>query len=138
MARNETIEHDGVVQKSGNESVTILISSASACSGCHAANSCTLSQAEEKIIEIHGNYRVERGDKVKVLMKKTMGYSALFIGYIAPLFLVVIMLIVLSSMNIPELAAGAGSLGILVPYYLILFLLKNKISKRFTFTIQPV
>lgn len=138
MAGIGTIEHDGVVQRSDNKSVTITISSASACSGCRAENSCSLSQKEEKIVVVQGYYNVGPGDRVKVLMKKTMGYSALFYGYISPLILVIMMLVILSSLKVPEIAAGAGSIGILLPYYLILFLFRKQISKKFTFTIKPV
>jgi sigma-E factor negative regulatory protein RseC len=136
MASEGTIEHDGIVQRSDTKSVTVKISSASACSGCHAGNSCTLSQTEEKIIDVPGYYNVSPGDTVTVLMKKTMGYSAVFLGYLFPLVLVVIMLIILTSLKLPEFVAGAASVSVLIPYYLILFLFRKQISKKFTFTIK--
>ncbi len=136
MTSSGTIEHDGIVQRSDNKSVTVKISSASACAGCHAENACTLSQTEEKIVEVPGYYKVEPGDKVTVLMKQAMGYSALFFGYLSPLILVVIALIVLTSLNVPEIWAGTGSIGMLIPYYLILYLFRKQLNKKYTFTIK--
>ncbi len=136
MTNMETIEHDGIVQRTDNRSVTVKISSASACSGCHAGNSCTLSRIEEKIVDIPGYYNVAPGDQVTVLMKKSMGYSAVILGYLSPMILVVIMLVILTSLQLPELVAGAISIGILIPYYLVLFFFRQQVSRKFTFTIK--
>jgi len=46
-------------------------------------------------------------------------------------------LIILTLLNFSELFAGLFSIGILAPYYLVLYLLKNKLSKTFKFTISP-
>jgi len=131
-----TIDHTGIVQVVNDESVIVTISSASACSGCHAEGSCTLSGKEEKIIEVSGNYDVHPGDIVTILMKQSMGYTALFLGYLIPLFAVIILLITLISMKIPELIAGVTSIGILIPYYIILFFYRKKINERFTFMLK--
>ena len=139
MARSEnyeSIEHEGIVQKSDEKSVTVLISSASACSGCHAEGSCNLSDVKEKIVEVKGNHEFSPGDNVVVLMKKSMGYSALFLGYVFPFILVITVLIILAALQVTELIAGLGSLAILIPYYLILYFFRNRISNKFEFSIK--
>jgi len=134
--KTECIEHDGIVQGSGNGSVTVKISSASACSGCHAEGSCTMSGKEEKIVDVTGSYNVSPGDKVTILLQQSAGFTALFLGYIIPLLLVVTLLIILISASVNELTAGLFSIGILIPYYFILRLLRDRIAKKFTFTIK--
>jgi positive regulator of sigma E activity len=131
-----TINHEGIVQKTGDKSVIVSISSASACSGCHAENSCTLSGKEEKMIEVPGSYGVKPGDKVTILMKQSMGFAALFFGYLLPLFSVLFMLILLISLQVPELAAGLISLAMLIPLYTILYFFRNRINEKFTFTLK--
>jgi len=133
---NGTIDHKGIVQKTDNNSVTVCISAASACAGCHAEGSCTLSGKEEKIVEVSGNYNVKPGDNVTVLMKQSMGYVALFLGYILPLVAVIAILILLIYLKAPELVAGLVSIGILIPYYLILFSFRKRINNKFTFTLK--
>jgi sigma-E factor negative regulatory protein RseC len=131
-----TIEHAGIVQKSDNKSVTVIISSESACSGCHAEGFCSLSGKEDKIIDISGRYNVEPGQNVTVLMKKSMGYSAVMLGYVVPFILVIGMVIFLGSMSLPELITGLGSIAVLVPYYLLLWLFRKRINNNFRFTIK--
>ncbi len=80
------INHEGIVKNKNENTVIISITSASACSGCHAEGSCSLSGNEEKMIEVRGNYNVKPGDNVTILMKQSMGYAALFLGYILPLY----------------------------------------------------
>ncbi len=92
--------------------------------------------APGKIIDISGRYNVKPGDSVTVLMKQSMGYSALFLGYILPVILVLVTLAIMISMDAGELAAGLLSLSVLIPYYLILFLLKKRINEIFTFTLK--
>jgi sigma-E factor negative regulatory protein RseC len=129
----ETIKHAGIVKVADNKSVFVSIISESACAGCHAEGSCNLSGSEEKTVEVKGNYNVKPGDKVTVLMKQSTGYAALFLGYLLPLISVVTTLIILISLDIPELEAGLLSLAILIPYYMILFLFRKRINEKFTF-----
>jgi sigma-E factor negative regulatory protein RseC len=131
-----TINHDGVVQQVDKKSVSVSISATSACSGCHAEGSCTFSGKEEKIIEVTGNYNVKQGDKVTIIMNQSMGYTALFLGYVFPLISVISILIVLISLKVPELAAGLVSLSILMPYYIIMYFFRKRINEKFTFTLK--
>lgn len=130
------IQHEGIVQSREINKVIVRISSSSACSGCHAEGTCSVTGKEEKIVEISGNYLVSAGDSVTVLMNQSMGYSALILGYLIPLAAVMIMLIVLVSFSISELNAGLFSLAILIPYYLTLYLFRDRINKKFTFMLK--
>jgi positive regulator of sigma E activity len=130
------IDHEGIVQRTGNNSVFVSISSASACSGCHAEGSCAMSGKEEKIIEIRGTYNVKAGDQVTILMKQSMGYSALFLGYIFPVIAVIGVLMTMAAFKVPELKSGLASIGILIPYYTILYFLRKRLDKKFTFTLK--
>jgi positive regulator of sigma E activity len=137
MSENSgNIEHDGIVKSSDKKSVTVTIFATSACSGCHAEGICSLSGREEKTVEIPGIYDVLPGDNVTILMKQSTGYSAVFLGYVLPLILVVALLIILASLSVSELAAGIGALSLLIPYYLTLYFFRNRINKKFTFTLK--
>jgi sigma-E factor negative regulatory protein RseC len=132
----KTIEHKGIVQSTDEKSVNVVITSKSACSGCHAEGSCTLSGKEEKIIEITGRYNVKPGDSVTVLMNQSMGFAALFLGYVLPLISVLTILIILISFHVQELIAGLVSLATLIPYFGFLLLLRKRINQKFTFTLK--
>lgn len=136
LNNNETIQHEGVVQKADEKSVIVKIISYAACSGCHAEGFCTMSNKEDKLIEVTGNYNVNPGDNVIIMMNQSMGYTAILLSYILPLVAVLVLLIILISFSVSELAAGLFSLVILVLYYIILYLFRNKIDKKFTFTLK--
>jgi sigma-E factor negative regulatory protein RseC len=130
------INHEGVVLSNNGSTVIISISSEPACSGCHAEGSCSLSGKEKKTIEVQGKYEVKSGEQVTILMKQSMGYIALFLGYLLPGIAVVTVLITMISIKVPELFAGLISLAILLPYYILLFFLRARIDKKFTFTLK--
>jgi len=133
---NGNVNHKGVVRRVDSKSVTVSISSASSCSGCHAEGACSLSGMEEKFIEISGSYNVEPGDTVTILMKQSMGYAALLLGYLLPLITVIFFLIILIAMDVNELIAGLSSIAAVFPYYLILFFFRKRINEKFTFTLK--
>jgi sigma-E factor negative regulatory protein RseC len=132
----ESIEHEGIVESADDRSLKVKIISDSACSGCHAEGFCLISGQKEKDIVIPGKYFVSPGDSVKVLMKKSMGYKALFLGYILPFIVFMAALIILVIFSVGELYAGLGALAVLIPYYLTLWFFRKRIENKFTFTIK--
>jgi sigma-E factor negative regulatory protein RseC len=136
MNTENNIEHEGIVRNADDESITVLLSPVSACSGCSSEKSCGIAGSAEKIVTIRGQFDVKPGDHVVVTMKQSLGYSALFIGYLMPLLIVLFVLFVLISLSINELISGFISLGILIPYYSGLFLYRQYFDKKFSFTIK--
>lgn len=135
-SRSNIINHEGTVTENTGKSVKVSIISATACSGCHAKGACNMSESEVKIVEVKGSYSVTPGDSVSVLMKQSQGYAAVLYGYIFPLLSVIIILMILAGLGVPELTAGLVSLGMLLPYYLILYLFRKRINEKFTFTLK--
>jgi len=135
-ASHGTIQHDGTVTKVDGNSVLVSITSNSACSGCHAEGLCGISGKEEKIIDIRGRYNVSPGDSVTVMMEQSTGYKAVVLSYLAPLIIVITGLITCNILSFNELTAGLISILLLVPWYVILYLFRNKINRSFTFTLK--
>ncbi len=134
--RSPEIEHKGVVSAADEQSVTVLISRATACSGCHSEKLCGISGKEEKIVTIQGKYNVYPGEEVTVTMKQTLGYSALLLGYVLPLSVVLLLLIILTAFSVNELFSCLFSIGALIPYYTILFLYRKFLDKKFIFILK--
>lgn len=135
---NNIIQHEGIVQETENESVLVKITSLSACSGCHAQGVCGMVGKEDKVIRIAGNFSVKEGDPVTVIMNKSMGYLAVLLSYVFPFFLVITTLFIMNAMSFHELASGLLSLGVLLPYYLIIYLFRNRINNEFTFSLKKL
>lgn len=130
------IAHEGSVQQTYGNSVTVLLSPRTNCTGCLEKNSCNISGRENKIVTISGNYNVRPGDSVIVLMKQSMGYFALFLGYLLPLFLVVLLLVLLLILSVNELVSGLLSIAVLIPYYMLLIVFRKEINKKISFTLK--
>jgi len=133
------IDHKAVVQEIGEHSVTVRFISQSACASCHAKGACMVSESSEKTLEISKpSWEVLTGQEVEVVLSKSLGFKAVAYGYVLPFFLVLISLLSLSSIGMVELQAGLISLSALFPYYLILYLLRDKFTKKYSFSIRKV
>lgn len=130
------IEHEGTVTNKTDHSVTVTITTVSACANCREKGACTMADKKDKTVEIKGNYNVKKGDQVTVLMRQELGLPALFLGYLLPLVLVIVSLIVMISLSVNEAISGLISISILLPYYIILRIFRRQIDKKFTFALK--
>lgn len=139
MSNNKTIEHTGIVKKIDNNSIIVGIIKNSGCASCQAKESCNVSDVEEKEIEIR-NFENDFsiGEQVKVYFSESLGFRALFLGYVLPFLIVFIVLIILTGAGADEGLSGLLALGSLPPYYLIIFIVKNKLKKTFSFSIKKL
>lgn len=134
-----TIEHQGIVNKIDGSSIEVLIIQSTACSSCSAKGYCSSSESKEKIIEItEKNHSYKVGDSVMLEGATTMGLKAVFLAFVLPFIWIMICLFVLMYFLQNELYAAILSLISLVPYYLILWLLKDHIKHKFTFKLKPI
>ena len=142
MIMEKQVEHEGTVASVCDNTVIVRIVAASACSGCAAHGHCMSGMsAGSKEIDIridNTSSDFVSGERVKVIMRQAFGMRALFIGYIAPLVLVLATLPIVYQLTHNELASGISALLMLVPYYLSLKLFNRKISKAFGFTVQKI
>jgi sigma-E factor negative regulatory protein RseC len=139
MSANEgSIIHPGIIEKIEEDKILVKILSQSACSTCHAKAACMVSDVEEKIVEVNkdraGHWK--EGEQVNVHMRKSLGPRAVFLGYLMPLIVLVVALIILVSLIHNEGIAALLSLLLLIPYYFVLYLFKDKIGKTFSFYIE--
>lgn len=137
-SKPNVIEHLGRVDAVTPSDIRVVIVSQSACASCHAKGACTASDTSEKIVVISkANHNYLVGEAVKVLLKQSLGYKALFLGYLLPLIILLTALFVFSAF-MSEGKSGLFALLVLLPYYAILYLFRNKIAKQFIFDIQKI
>lgn len=132
------IRHQGIVDHSDENTVFVKIITPSACDACHTKGMCSVMEMKERMIEVRkkDNYTFKPGDRVIIEMLPSMGGKAVFLGYFLPFLLVIITLIAASSF-VPEVTAGLLALGILLPYYLVLFFARKRLSNSFSFHLRP-
>jgi sigma-E factor negative regulatory protein RseC len=133
----QQIEHSGIVQHIDGNKAQILIIQQSACSACHAKSACTMSDQQEKVVEVLiDDNSIREGDKVIVYGSNSIGLQAVLIAFVLPLLLVFLLLFILSIYLKNEAVAGLIALSVLIPYYLILSLFDKKLKNKFEFHIK--
>jgi len=135
----KSIEHSGRILSIKDNLIKVQFLSLSACASCHAKGVCSAADMEEKIVEAHGlGSQFAVGEKVMVSLKQSMGFQAVFFGYVLPFLLTLSLLIILTAMDFNEAIAGGGALAVLLPYYVTLYILRKRIQKKFTFSVRKI
>lgn len=73
-----------------------------------------------------------------VEVKKSMGLKAVWISYVIPLAILMILILSLSGLALAELYVGLLSIAGVALYYGVVYLLRDRISKEFFFTIRRI
>jgi len=137
MRSKASVEHKGVVEKISDSVIRVGFVSHSACSGCHAKGACSLSDVENKYVDIKnegGSY--QPGEPVDIILEQKQGFRALWLGYILPLLVMLTTLLIVVAITGREGLAGIIAVLILIPYYVLLYLFRNKVKEKFEFKIR--
>lgn len=135
---NETISHEGVITKISDDELEIKILAKSACAACHAKSACSMSDMKEKILNVPRpkNRDFQLMQQVIVRMKVSQGNKAAILGYLIPFILMMAMLFTLIGCGLGEGLSALCSIAALIPYYIILYLRRDKLKKQFEYEIE--
>ncbi len=137
MADLDYIEHEGIVTEVSPQLIKVRIVNESACASCHAKGACTAADLQDKIIDIYqSESEVQTGQRVMVLGKKSLAPKAVLLAYVYPILIMLAVLIITFYVANNELLAGGLTLAALVPYYVVIYMLKDKLKRTFSFTIK--
>ena len=132
------ITHKAKVIEMTPDFTTVEILVNSACSECHAKGLCGMSETQEKVISLptdpYASYNV--GDEVELCTKMSMGMKAVWISYVIPLIIMMILILSLSAVFDSEVVTGLASVGGVALYYLIIWLLRDRLNNEFVFFIK--
>lgn len=138
MAKKNEIRHDGKIIEITPDFTTVEILVSSACAACHAKGLCGMSEAEEKVIMVptdpYAGHQV--GDKVTVMTKMSMGLKAVWISYVIPLLILMILILSLSEIFESQMLCGLASIGGVAVYYFVIWLLRDRLQNEFGFYLE--
>ena len=136
---NELIEHNGIIYKIDVNWIQVMIVQQSACGDCYAKGTCTVSDKQEKIIDVeNSDSSFLVGEKVILFGKQSIGLQAVFLAFVIPFVLIISTLLVLQLIVINESVSGAISILILMPYYVTLSFFNKKLKSKFKFEVKKV
>ena len=138
IKKKDEIAHEGQIVEITPDFTTVRIMSSSACASCHAKALCGMSEEQEKLIAVPtAPYTIyEIGQEVNVLTKKSMGMKAVWISYVIPLAILMILILSLSAVTDNEAATGLASIAGVAVYYFVIWLCRDKLSNEFVFYIK--
>ena len=137
MNKEKSVSHKGTIVEISGNNIKVEILNKSMCAACHAKGFCSAGDTKDKIIDVlyynNGEYAV--GDVVEVVMRKSMGFKAVWISYVIPLAILLIFLLTLQGVGLSELHAGLAAAAAVCVYYLVVYLFRDKVADKFVFTI---
>lgn len=134
----DIIKHRGIVEKIEGSHVIVRIVQTSACSACSAKGLCNASESKEKqidVYEMNASYRI--GEEVVLCGSTSMGMRAVILAFGVPVLILLTALFVTMKVTDEDaLLSAFVALLAIIPYYLALYWMKDKLSKSFSFTIE--
>ena len=132
------ITHSGTVKSIVDGCIKVQIVQTSACAACKVASHCFGAESKIKTVYVFTadtqSYQI--GQAVTVWASKDVANRALLLGFGAPFLLLICVLMIALKLSGDEGVAALVALASLVPYYLGLWLMKNRIQQQIAFHIE--
>ena len=138
MKSEDTVSHEGIVSKITDDEMEIKILAQSACAACHAKSACGMGEQAEKILTVPRpkGRDFTLNQKVNVKMAIGQGNKAAVLAYLIPIILLLAVLFVCLGLGVDEGLSALLSIVALVPYYIVLYLKRDQLKKRFDYIIE--
>ena len=132
------IIHSGVIKSIGVDCLYVEIMQTSACADCRVAGNCHASEAKVKVVDVYcrdvARYHV--GERVVVSTTSQIGLMAMLYAYLFPLIVLMTTLILVRICTRSDGWAALSALAILIPYYIVLYLFRERIKEQVYFNIE--
>lgn len=135
----DRIMHSGVVEAIDGDIVRVRVVQTSACASCKVSDHCNASESKVKLIDVHNVTDATRwsvGDNVTVSASSAVAFRAMLYSFGVPFVVMVAVLVAVAVATGDETKAGLAGLLSLLPYYLLLYLLRDRIGRGVQFTID--
>lgn len=133
------ISHSGIVESISEGCVQVRILQASACAACKVAGHCHASESKEKIVDVlnvRDASHLKVGDSVIVSASRDVANKALLLGFGVPFLILVSVLFIMLKVVSDEGLAAITAILALMPYYGVLYLMRDRIQQKIAFSIE--
>ena len=132
------ISHSGVVESIGYDCVHVRIVQTSACAACKVAGYCNAAESKEKVVDVYcsDSKLYKAGQQVIVSTSGQVAVRALLLGFGMPFVVLITVLFVVLQLTGSEGMAALCAIGALVPYYGLLWLMRDRVRQKLVFSIE--
>ena len=137
--QSECIERSATITAINGGEVCLTVLRPSACSNCEVAGHCHASESRLETITLDRSQfpsDIALGDQVSLEMRSSLGMRAVLLTMVVPTLLIIAVTILLSYLEVGTLAQILIALGVAVAYMLLLWLLRDRFERTFTFTVR--
>ncbi len=136
----QMIIHRGTVESVNGSHVSVRITQLAACSACAARRLCNSSESKEKKIDVAtpDAASFSSGEEVVLAGRLSLGLQAVLWAYFVPLVLLVAVLFVAIDVTGSEPGGALAAVGGLALYYGLLYLNRDRLARKFSFTIKHI
>ena len=135
----DVIKHSGIVDNIYKGGVKVRILQTSACMSCKVGKYCNAAESKEKLVDVYDvpNLKdIKIGDSVVVVASKKAVAYALFLAFGVPFMILFAVLFLVSWLTSDETLGAFVALASLVPYFVTLYFMRDKIRDRVSFSIE--
>ena len=134
-----SVRHEGTIESIEGRHIRVRIMQHSACAACKVAARCNASESKIKIVDVYDEEAAnahQTGDTVVVSTSSRSAGRALLLGFGLPLALMLAVLVAMLLAGVEEGVAALGAVAILVPYYAVVWLMREHIAEKISFGIE--
>lgn len=136
-----TVKHLGIVESINGSYLKVRIVQTSACSSCSVKGHCSAAESKEKLIDVYNKDGLDCqvGSQVTISGATSLGMKAVMWAFVFPFVVLLVSLFI--SMSVTEgdeAVSSLVSLCMLIPYYLILFLCRERFRRTFVFVLESI
>lgn len=136
---SKTIRHTGIVERISGQRVWVRIEQPEACGSCQMASRCAASEKKSKLIEaMAGDTKAipSLGQHVVVATAAGSAWLAVILVFAVPLALMLVAAIAASQAGTTEPQTALSAVGVLIPYYIIIWLCRQRIERQVAFHVE--
>lgn len=135
---NKNISHEGIITGIKGDDIEIKILSKGSCGSCQIKGACNMAEQAEKVLRVpipEGKH-YDIGQRVNIVMSERQGNKAVFYAYFLPVVVLLASLFILIGIGLNDGISALLSMAVLGLYYLVLYLFRGKIKKKFSYDIE--
>ncbi|MDY6205599.1 MAG: SoxR reducing system RseC family protein [Prevotella sp.] len=135
------IIHVGVIEYIKGKKLRVRIVQQPACSACDMADHCHVSEGKVKSIDAYmtdGENRFQTGQEVQIVGMQSQGRLAVVLAFVIPFLILTAVLFTAMAFSLGEPLSALISVAALLPYFILLYLFRDKLRRQFRFYVQPI
>ncbi len=136
----QQICHPGVVDRIDGRTVFVSIESQGACGNCRARSYCGMVESTGKVIEVVSDQAsgFTVGQKVELVLERSLGYKALLMGYMVPFLILMVSLFAMYYLTGNDGLSALVAVLLMAPYYMLLYHFRDTLRETFRFQIRAI